>query len=57
MKKALFFGAAVLAVFAACSLPLDTLAAEKLKIPLLIDKEVGPDWGHCSLDNWYAFEP
>lgn len=28
----------------------------KLKVPLLIDTEIGPDWGHCDLDNWKEFE-
>ena len=28
----------------------------KLNIPLMIDTEVGPDWGHCNMDNWNDFE-
>ena len=28
----------------------------KLKIPLGVDTEIGPDWGHCDMDNWEAFK-
>ena len=28
----------------------------KLKIPLGVDTEIGPDWGHCDIDNWEAFK-
>ena len=28
----------------------------KLKVPLLIDTEIGPDWGHCDMDTWKEFE-
>ena len=30
--------------------------AYPLKIPLGVDTEIGPDWGHCDIDNWEAFE-
>ena len=30
--------------------------AYPLKIPLGVDTEVGPDWGHCDMDNWSAFK-
>ena len=30
--------------------------AYKLKIPLGVDTEIGPDWGHCDMDNWKNFE-
>ena len=30
--------------------------AYPLKIPLGVDTEVGPDWGHCDMDNWNAFK-
>ena len=30
--------------------------AYPLKIPLGVDTEVGPDWGHCDMDNWIAFK-
>ena len=30
--------------------------AYPLKIPLGVDTEIGPDWGHCDMDNWEAFE-
>lgn len=29
--------------------------AYKLKIPLGVDMEVGPDWGHCNEENWKQF--
>jgi len=28
----------------------------KLKIPVGVDTEIGPDWGHCSMDNWNEFQ-
>ena len=28
----------------------------KLKIPLGVDTEIGPDWGHCDESNWKEFE-
>lgn len=28
----------------------------KLKIPLGVDTEIGPDWGHCDETNWKEFE-
>lgn len=28
----------------------------KLKIPLGVDTEIGPNWGHCDIDNWEAFK-
>ncbi len=27
-----------------------------LKIPLGVDTEIGPDWGHCDEDNWNNFK-
>ena len=30
--------------------------AYSLKIPLGVDTEIGPDWGHCNMDNWNKFE-
>lgn len=30
--------------------------AYELKIPLGVDMEIGPDWGHCNGENWEAFE-
>ena len=30
--------------------------AYPLKIPLGVDTEIGPDWGHCNMKNWEAFE-
>ena len=30
--------------------------AYPLKIPLGVDTEIGPDWGHCDMDNWEVFE-
>ena len=28
----------------------------KLTIPLGVDTEIGPDWGHCTMDNWNDFK-
>ena len=30
--------------------------AYELKIPLGVDTEIGPDWGHCDMTNWKEFE-
>lgn len=30
--------------------------AYQLKIPLGVDTEIGPDWGHCTMDNWESFK-
>lgn len=30
--------------------------AYPLKIPLGVDTEIGPNWGHCTMENWEAFE-
>ncbi len=30
--------------------------AYSLRVPLGVDTEIGPDWGHCDMDNWEAFE-
>lgn len=30
--------------------------ADILKVPMGVDTEVGPDWGHCSMENWAEFE-
>lgn len=30
--------------------------AYDLKIPLGVDTEIGPDWGHCTMKNWKEFE-
>lgn len=29
--------------------------AYELKIPIGVDTEIGPDWGHCDTDNWEEF--
>lgn len=29
--------------------------AYKLHVPLGVDMEIGPDWGHCNEENWKAF--
>ena len=28
----------------------------ELKIPVGVDTEIGPDWGHCNEDNWNEFK-
>lgn len=33
----------------------DMLNAYQLKIPLGVDTEIGPNWGHCTMDNWKQF--
>lgn len=30
--------------------------AYQLKVPLGVDTEIGPDWGHCNEENWEEFE-
>lgn len=30
--------------------------AYPLRIPLGVDTEIGPDWGHCNMKNWEEFE-
>lgn len=30
--------------------------AYDLKIPIGVDTEIGPDWGHCDMDNWEEFK-
>lgn len=30
--------------------------AYTLNIPIGVDTEIGPDWGHCDEDNWLSFE-
>jgi len=43
--------------YEACKTLYDCMAnSYKLKIPLGVDTEIGPDWGHCEMDNWEAFE-
>ena len=27
-----------------------------LRIPIGVDTEIGPDWGHCDMDNWEGFK-
>lgn len=27
-----------------------------LRIPIGVDTEIGPDWGHCDMDNWNGFK-
>lgn len=27
-----------------------------LSVPLLVDTEIGPDWGHCTEENWLLFK-
>lgn len=43
--------------YEACKTLYDCMAhAYPTKIPLGVDTEIGPDWGHCDMDNWEAFE-
>ena len=30
--------------------------AYQLRIPLGVDTEIGPDWGHCDMPTWKEFE-
>lgn len=30
--------------------------AYQLRVPIGVDTEIGPDWGHCNEENWEAFE-
>lgn len=30
--------------------------AYQLRVPIGVDTEIGPDWGHCTEENWQAFE-
>lgn len=30
--------------------------AYPLSIPIGVDTEIGPDWGHCNIDNWNEFK-
>lgn len=43
--------------YKACCTLYDCMAhAYDLRIPIGVDTEIGPDWGHCDMDNWEAFE-
>ena len=43
--------------YEACIKLRDCMAnAYKLKIPVGVDTEIGPDWGHCNMENWNGFE-
>lgn len=43
--------------YEACKTLYDCMAhAYDLKIPIGVDTEIGPDWGHCDMDNWKEFE-
>lgn len=43
--------------YEACCKLRDCMAnAYKLHVPIGVDTEIGPDWGHCDGDNWEAFE-
>ena len=43
--------------YEACCTLYDCMAhAYDLRIPIGVDTEIGPDWGHCDMDNWEAFK-
>ena len=43
--------------YRACCTLYDCMAhAYDLRIPIGVDTEIGPDWGHCDMDNWEAFK-
>lgn len=43
--------------YKACKLLYECMTnAYSLKIPLGVDTEIGPDWGHCDMNNWNKFE-
>lgn len=41
---------------ACCKLRDCMVHAYDLKVPIGVDTEIGPDWGHCNEANWKAFE-
>lgn len=41
---------------ACCKLRDCMVNAYALKVPLGVDTEIGPDWGHCNEENWEAFK-
>lgn len=41
---------------ACCTLKQCMEEAYILKIPIGVDTEIGPDWGHCTEENWKEFE-
>lgn len=43
--------------YRACCTLYDCMAhAYDLRIPIGVDTEIGPDWGHCDMDNWEGFK-
>ena len=43
--------------YEACKTLYECMAnAYQLKIPLGVDTEIGPDWGHCDMTTWKEFE-
>lgn len=43
--------------YEACCTLRDCMAhAYDLRIPIGVDTEIGPDWGHCDMDNWEGFK-
>lgn len=41
---------------ACCTLYECMAHAYDLRIPIGVDTEIGPDWGHCDMDNWEEFK-
>ena len=42
--------------YRACKILYECMSnAYQLKIPLGVDTEIGPDWGHCDMDTWNGF--
>lgn len=43
--------------YEACKILYECMAnAYQLRIPLGVDTEIGPDWGHCDMATWKEFE-
>lgn len=43
--------------YEACKMLYECMAnAYQLRIPLGVDTEIGPDWGHCDMTTWKEFE-
>ena len=43
--------------YEACKTLYECMAnAYQLRIPLGVDTEIGPDWGHCDMTTWKEFE-
>lgn len=43
--------------YEACCTLRDCMAhAYDLRIPIGVDTEIGPDWGHCDMDTWEGFK-